>query len=106
MERRCIKKSHLQADGYKDLEDWLSYPNHIYIGRRNHWVKGAEDSLFKNPYSLNKYSRKEALKLFKKYAKNNLCNQLDQLKGKILGCWCTPEESCHGDILIDLLNEK
>ncbi len=35
----------------------------------------------------------------------SLMNDLDELKGKTLGCWCCPER-CHGDILIDLLNKK
>ena len=30
-------------------------------------------------------------------------NDLDELKGKTLGCWCKPN-NCHGDILIELAN--
>jgi hypothetical protein len=32
-------------------------------------------------------------------------NDLHELNGKELGCWCKPDK-CHGDILIKLYNEK
>jgi hypothetical protein len=32
-------------------------------------------------------------------------HQLPELKGKILGCFCRPEMSCHGDTLAGLANE-
>lgn len=31
-------------------------------------------------------------------------NELRELKGKVLGCWCTPQR-CHGDVLIKLYRE-
>ena len=33
-----------------------------------------------------------------------LVKELRQLKGKNLGCWCKPND-CHGDVLIELINE-
>ena len=33
-----------------------------------------------------------------------LVEELMDLKGKTLGCWCKPE-SCHGDVLLDLIEE-
>ena len=32
----------------------------------------------------------------------NLVIELNNLRGKCLGCWCHPEP-CHGDVLIDIL---
>jgi hypothetical protein len=32
-----------------------------------------------------------------------LLNDLVELKGKTLGCWCKPK-TCHGDILVKLAN--
>jgi len=45
-------------------------------------------------------TRKEAIEKYEKYLLSNdkLMNDLHELKGKILGCWCKPL-SCHGDIL-------
>ena len=29
-----------------------------------------------------------------------------ELEGKVLGCFCKPDKSCHGDILLELLSEQ
>jgi hypothetical protein len=34
--------------------------------------------------------------------KPSLLAKLDTLRGKVLGCWCSPE-ACHGDILATAL---
>ena len=31
-----------------------------------------------------------------------LLKQLKELKGKRLGCWCAPDNPCHGDVLVEL----
>ena len=89
--------------GYKDLQHWLENPNHVYIGRNMvFYVSGAVKSKWSNPFSVKKYGRDECLKLYKEYIlDSDLKNDLLELKGKILGCWCSPEP-CHGDILIEL----
>lgn len=33
-----------------------------------------------------------------------LLQQLPELKGKTLGCWCKPGK-CHGDILLELIKK-
>jgi hypothetical protein len=30
--------------------------------------------------------------------------RLEFLRGKVLGCWCKPE-NCHGDVILKLLKE-
>ena len=100
-----IKKVELKKRGYRDLEHWLETDNHIYIGRNlSFYVKGATQSKWANPFSIRKYGREDCLKKYKEYILSNedLMSKLNELKGKILGCWCHPE-SCHGDILIKLL---
>lgn len=32
-----------------------------------------------------------------------LMASLDELRGKVLGCWCRPKR-CHGEVLIELAN--
>lgn len=71
----------------------------IYIGRPSRWG---------NPYSIGvDGSRKEVIKKYKKWILNypSLLNDLEALRGKILGCWCSPKP-CHGDVLIELLERK
>jgi hypothetical protein len=58
-------------------------------------------------------SRKEAIAAYKEWITNgegkHLLNDLHELKGKTLGCWCKDEngkgKSCHGDVLVELVND-
>ena len=105
MEVVNIKKKYLNENGYADFEEWNKHANHIYIGRNmNFYVKGTIGSKWKNPFSVKKYGREKSLQLYEEYIKNNeeLCSQLHELEGKVLGCWCHPDR-CHGNILIELL---
>jgi hypothetical protein len=102
------KKNNLNKLGYANLEDWLSKPEHVYIGRdQTRFIKGAKKSKWSNPFSVNKYGRDECLVLYRKHITTTpeLYDNLDELKDKTLGCWCAPE-SCHGDILFELLQNK
>jgi len=114
METICIKKENLKKLGYNDLEHWLEDSNHIYIGRNLVYVKGATKSKWCNPYTVKKYGRERCLELYREHITNNkkLMSELFELKNKILGCWCYKskenpklDESCHGDILIELVNQ-
>ncbi len=103
-----VRKAELNKKGFKDFEEWSKNPNHIYIGRNmSFYVKGTNASKWQNPFSTKKtkLTAEESLELYEKHIRNsNLYNELNELEGKILGCWCKPS-SCHGDILIKLLNE-
>lgn len=106
MEVVNIKKPFLQKNGYKDLIEWKSKPNHIYIGRNVVYVDGASASKWKNEFSAKVYGLDRCLELYEEHIRNShLYNELEELKGKVLGCWCKPAK-CHGDILIKLLEEK
>lgn len=80
----------------------------IYIGRtckRGGW--NLDRSKWNNPFSIKSCgSTEEACRRYEQYIRENpfLIEQLPELQGKILGCWCKPN-MCHGDILIKLLNE-
>ena len=80
----------------------------LYIGRELNYPKAKFNrSKWANPFSVKRYGREEALRLYKEYVRNtpDLYNSLPELEGKILGCWCKPE-SCHGDILFELLETQ
>ena len=89
--------------GFKD-------PNIVYIGRR--FTRGGYDlpkSPWQNPYSVKRYGRKRAVALYREHILNSsptLLSRLDELEGKILACWCTPGELCHGDVLLELLEAR
>lgn len=71
----------------------------IYIGRPTKWS---------NPFVIGKDgTRQEVLAKYRKWIMKqpNLLEDLHELKGKVLGCWCKPQ-ACHGDILVELLEKK
>lgn len=107
--RTCIKVANLRKLGYRNLEEWLKNPNHIYVGRNmTFYVKGAKKSKWANPFSVKKYGLEKCLSLYTSHIKNNLSlmNELHELSGKVLGCWCDDDAKCHTDILIDLVGSR
>lgn len=106
MEVVNVKKEFLQKNGYKDFMDWKSRINHLYIGRNVQYVNGASASKWGNKFSVKVYGLDKCLELYEEYIRNShLYDELEELDGKVLGCWCKPAK-CHGDILIKLLREK
>ena len=84
----------------------------VYIGRRlcmGGWNLKA--SIWQNPFSIKDCmgSADVACLRFEKYIreKPELIARLSELRGKRLGCWCKHKgsESCHGDVLLKLLQE-
>jgi hypothetical protein len=70
----------------------------IYVGRPSKWG---------NPFEIGKDgTRKEVIEKYRKHILNSpdLMNDLHELDGKTLGCWCHPLP-CHGDVLVELLSE-
>lgn len=65
----------------------------IYIGRPSKWG---------NPYNIGKDGdRTEVVDKYKEYLRSHpdlIKDARNELKGKTLGCWCSPQ-LCHGDIL-------
>jgi hypothetical protein len=92
------------------------YQHDVYIGRPSKWS---------NPYThkdLNKThakyqvsSRKEAIESYERHLKDSgLIKDIEELRGKILGCWCCNKPSdgseknflCHGQVLAKYLNSE
>jgi len=72
----------------------------VLIDRRTKWG---------NPFILGKDGdRDEVCDKYEEYIRhgegNWLLDHLDELKDKVLGCWCAPKR-CHGDTLIKLVEE-
>jgi hypothetical protein len=102
-----VNKKELKKIGYKNLKHWLTNPKHVYIGRdMSFYVHGAKGSKWANIFQVKKFGRDTCLILYEDSIRNTpeLMNSLKELKGKVLGCWCKPE-SCHGDVLVKLINE-
>lgn len=80
-------------------------PYDVYIGRPSKWGNIYSSKSSKYAKYLTK-NRKESIEKYREYILNNqeLLNSLDELRGKTIACWCDENQSCHGDILIKLLN--
>jgi len=101
---------------YLNLKEWMEDTNNVYIGRANVvFIDGkrfpAKPSIFANPYKINSNeTRNMVIKKYRQYILNKIYalteykEQLQELKGKNLGCWCKPEK-CHGDVLLELINK-
>jgi hypothetical protein len=110
MEVINVKVANLRKMGYTSLEQWLHNPDHVYIGRHVQYVSGATSSKWRNPFpvgeSRGKYSLDESIVRYENHVlTTDLVNQLGELDGKILGCWCKPSK-CHGDVLVKLLQKR
>ena len=69
----------------------------IYIGRGSKWG---------NPFRIGiDGTREDVIKQYRNWIQTqpHLLNSLEELRGKTLGCFCSPQ-ACHGDILVELLN--
>lgn len=90
----------------------------VYIGRAN-GRKRLKASPFANPFNIGPVNRmgaiaarRQAVDGFQRRMEQSpdLLAHLPELRGKPLACWCrhdgetkTPENACHGDVLIMLL---
>jgi hypothetical protein len=97
---------------YANLKEWMQDPNNVYIGRAGvvfidkcRFPKCA--SKWSNPFKITASdTREQVVAAYKEYilaklADGSLC--IDELRGKNLGCWCSPE-LCHGHVLLEILN--
>ena len=50
-------------------------------------------------------TREEAIQRHREWfvTQPELMAQLEELRGKVLGCWCKPKD-CHGDLYVELLH--
>jgi len=72
----------------------------VYIGRPSIWG---------NPFKIeNGCTREQSISKYKKYLLENFWlveMAREQLKDKVLGCWCRPQ-ACHGDLLVEICECK
>lgn len=72
-------------------------PYDVYIGRPSKWG---------NPFSQKEHgSKANVIQLYREWIRTSpLMDDLHELEGKTLACWCHPSP-CHGDVLLELLDE-
>ena len=88
----------------------------VYIGRPSKWQNPYTHKDLENTIALEQTStKKEAIEKYETYLNDSgLIEDIYELKGKILGCWCCKEISdgsekniiCHGQILAKIINQE
>jgi hypothetical protein len=81
----------------------------VYIGRESKRAKPSrKESKWHNPFRVPQdvATNDEAVALYRDYllAKPELLSRIEELRGKLLVCWCYPK-SCHGNVLVELLEK-
>lgn len=101
---------------YNNLQEWMNDSDNVYIGRSGVVFIDKQrfpkiSSNFANPFKIGKDgNRDEVIQKYETYIRNKLKNnhilqqELIEMKGKKLGCWCAPDP-CHGNVLIQLIEE-
>ncbi|KKK75877.1 hypothetical protein LCGC14_2869340 [marine sediment metagenome] len=75
-------------------------PYEIYIGRPSKWG---------NPFKVGIHGKRgECIELYRDWIHQPKQKELfdaaqKELKGKVLGCWCSPNP-CHGDVLKEIVD--
>lgn len=80
-----------------------------YIGRKNLYYNEPVDSKWANKYVIGKDgTREEVIEKYRRDLLNNpkLLEDLHEIDGQILGCYCAPDFACHGEVLIELREKQ
>jgi hypothetical protein len=83
----------------------------VYIGRLcNNGGWSLDESKWHNPFSMNDYTRYECVEKYREYITKKIEEDpsyynIEELRGKTLGCWCKPNP-CHGDVLVEIVSSR
>jgi len=91
-----------------------NYDHDIYIGRPSKWANPyTHKDLEKTQAKYQVSTRQEAINGYVHYLnESGLIKDLEELRGKVLGCWCCKSPSdgsektlvCHGQVIAKILN--
>jgi hypothetical protein len=81
-------------------------PFDVYIGRPSKWGNPFTHLSFGTIATHRVATREESISRYREWLQTQpeLLAALPELRGKILGCWCSPLD-CHGDVLAELANK-
>lgn len=87
------------------------------VGKVVSMRKGADESwdvridrasIYGNPFNVEEHGRNGCIKLYREYFRKRMRSDrffrmaVNDLRGKVMGCWCKPE-ACHGDVIMEYL---
>jgi hypothetical protein len=84
-------------------------PGAVYIGRRQPYEPWRQlpHSKWHNPFKIGRDGTpEEVLAKYERHLHDSgLINEIHELRGRDLACWCAPDP-CHGDVLLRLANGR
>ena len=107
--RVCTSKYYLNGQTFGQ---WISdTASNIYIGPEgNKYSRGRiEDSKWSPTPIFMKHknvSIHTKLYFYEKFVREHLLSEIMELVGMRLGCFCTPTQICHGDVLLRIISEE
>lgn len=84
----------------------LGPPRVVHCMKERHHVNIGRPSKWSNRFIIGKHgNRAEVIEQDERWLplQEMLMAALSELRGLVLGCWCTPR-ACHGDVLVRLAN--
>jgi hypothetical protein len=77
---------------------WRMPENTVYVGRPTKWG---------NPYPVNgHFTFEQAVFHYRQFAEKWGIDDLEELRGKNLCCFCPLDKPCHADVLIELASQN
>ena len=107
--RVCVSKPWLPAG--ETFKKWIENPRNMYIGPNLSKYSGG--SLIDSEWSPTEIFQKHKdlsiasnLFYYEKWVREEKMDNILQLAGMKLGCFCLPTQICHGDVLMRLIIEE
>ena len=87
---------------------WVESSDNVYIDHKNA-TYNLERSKWANPFTIgaSDYTLEDSMKYYETHIRSNaeLFNNLNEIEGKQLGCFCLPSQ-CHGNVSIKFYLNK
>lgn len=85
----------------KRSKGWKIPPNTVIVDRRSKWG---------NPWRVGYRgieTAEQAVRIFREYMLGGGSGMpIEELRGKDLACWCSQDQPCHADVLLELANRE
>ena len=94
----------INLNNVKDIGEWIKKEENVYVGRASKKVPSTTSDKWGNPHIITHNNpRQKVVESYRQhiFQTENLHQSLGELKGKVLGCWCSPNP-CHAEILHQL----
>lgn len=92
----------------KRTKGWRMPDNAVYVGRGTKWgnpFRVCEDRTAAEAVAAYRaWLTVDRLHAGMPMEKSAILDDIEQLHGKDLACWCSPGSPCHADVLIELAN--